>query len=82
MQRAANAWRGKRRDLDDRKIVADTTKFDSHQMAFQWLSDLLLYEDFPTYCFGGTLFYYTIEAAAERPLRTLGQAKVCHCFRE
>ena len=60
--------------LDDIEIVADTTKFDSHQMAFQWLSDLLLYEDFPTYCFGGTLFYYTIEATAERPLYTPGQA--------
>ena len=53
--------------LDDIEIVADTTKFDSHQMAFQWLSDLLLYEDLRTYCLGGTLFYYTIEAAVERP---------------
>ena len=63
--------------LDDIEIVADTTKFDSHQMAFQWLSDLLLYEDLRTYCLGGTLFYYTIEAAVER-LRSHSRTQIVH----
>ena len=43
-------------------------------MSFQWLSDLLLYEDFPTYCFGGTLFYYTIEAQEEAEEADAAQA--------